>query len=46
MLGAYGFGMSYEYNGRLRPAEVLIKDGSAQLIRRRETYDDMIRTMC
>ncbi len=41
--GAYGFGMSYQYNGRLRPAEVLVKDGKHWLIRDRETYDDMVR---
>ena len=41
--GAYGFGMSYQYNGRLRPAEVLVKDGKSWLIRDRETYDDMVR---
>jgi len=43
--GAYGFCMSSNYNNRLRPAEVLIKsDGSHQLIRRRETLDDLMRT--
>lgn len=41
--GAYGFGMSYQYNGRLRPAEVLVNGGNAMLIRERETFDDMIR---
>jgi len=41
--GAYGFGMSYQYNGRLRAAEVLVKDGSAELIRDRETFEDMVR---
>ena len=41
--GAYGFGMSYQYNGRLRPAEVLVKDGKHWLIRDHETYDDMVR---
>ena len=35
--------MSYQYNGRLRPAEVLVKDGKSWLIRDRETYDDMVR---
>ncbi len=40
--GAYGFAMSSSYTQRLRPAEVLIqKDGSAKLIRRRETFDDI-----
>ena len=41
--GAYGFGMSYQYNGRLRPAEVLISNGETELIRDREVFDDMIR---
>jgi len=41
--GAYGFGMSYQYNGRLRAAEVLVKDGAAELIRDRETFEDMVR---
>ena len=41
--GAYGFGMSYQYNGRLRPAEVLINGSESMLIRARESFDDMIR---
>ena len=41
--GAYGFGMSYQYNGRLRPAEVLVNGKESYLIRPRETFDDMIR---
>ena len=41
--GAYGFGMSYQYNGRLRAAEVLVKNGAAELIRDRETFEDMVR---
>ncbi|MBR2433963.1 MAG: diaminopimelate decarboxylase, partial [Lentisphaeria bacterium] len=41
--GAYGFGMSYQYNGRLRPAEVLVKNGESMLIRKREEFEDMIR---
>ena len=40
--GAYGFGMSYQYNGRLRPAEVLVKDGKHWLIREREAFDDLL----
>ncbi len=40
--GAYGFVMSSSYTQRLRPAEVLIqKDGTAKLIRRRETFADI-----
>ena len=45
--GAYGYSMSYTYNTRPRPAEVLItKDGSARLIRRRETFEDMVSLLC
>lgn len=39
--GAYGFGMSSNYNSRPRPAEVMIKDGKAHLIRRRETLGEL-----
>lgn len=42
--GAYGFSMSSNYNSRLRPAEVWIKDGKASCIRRAETLDDLLRT--
>ncbi|MCB0737626.1 MAG: diaminopimelate decarboxylase [Bacteroidetes bacterium] len=41
--GAYGFMMSSNYNSRVRPAEVLIHNGEAHLIRKRETLDDLIR---
>ena len=41
--GAYGFSMASNYNSRLRPAEVLILNGKANLIRRRETFDDLLR---
>lgn len=41
--GAYGFSMSSNYNSRLRPAEVLILDGKTQLIRKRETFEDILR---
>ena len=42
--GAYGFAMASPYTQRFRPAEVLItKDGTAKLIRRRETIDDVMR---
>jgi diaminopimelate decarboxylase len=36
--------MSSNYNQALRPAAVLVQDGNARLIRRRETYDDLLRT--
>jgi diaminopimelate decarboxylase len=42
--GAYGFAMSSNYNSRPRPAEVMMIDGEARLIRRRETLDDMLAT--
>ena len=41
--GAYGYAMSYQYNGRLRPAEVLVCGRRHSLIRRRETFADLIR---
>lgn len=41
--GAYGYSMSSNYNSRFRPAEVLIINGKAKLIRSRETMDDLIR---
>lgn len=40
--GAYGFEMSSRFNSRCRPAEVLVKNGRLKLIRRRETFDDVI----
>ena len=44
--GAYGYSMSSQYNHRLRPAEVLIReDGTPQLIRRRDTIEDLLRNM-
>lgn len=41
--GAYGFVMSGNYNTRPRAPEVLVKDGTFQIIRERENYDDLIR---
>jgi diaminopimelate decarboxylase len=41
--GAYGFSMSSNYNGRPRPAEVLVDGPDVRLIRRRENYEDLIR---
>ncbi len=41
--GAYGFEMSSNFNSRLKPAEVMVKDGKAVLIRRRDVFDDIIR---
>lgn len=43
--GAHGFAMGYNYNGKLRSAEVLLKeDGTHQLIRRAETPEDYFAT--
>lgn len=43
--GAHGFAMGYNYNGKLKSAEVLLKeDGSAQLIRRAEEPKDYFAT--
>jgi diaminopimelate decarboxylase len=41
--GAYGFEMSSNYNSRYRPAEVMVKDGKAHLIRKREVFEDLLR---
>lgn len=41
--GAYGFSMSSNYNSRLKPAEILILDGKAHLIRERESFEDILR---
>lgn len=43
--GAHGFSMGYNYNGKLRSAELLLReDGSVKLIRRAETPDDYFAT--
>ena len=42
--GAYAFSMASNYNSRLRPAEVLVYQGKAHLIRRRETLEDLLAT--
>lgn len=42
--GAYGMAMSSNYNSRLRAAEVLVDGAGHRLIRRRETYEDLVRT--
>ncbi len=42
--GAYGYSMSSNYNARFRPAEVLVDNGEARLVRRRETLDDLLAT--
>jgi len=40
--GAYSLAQMFHYNGRPLPAAVMIKDSKAQLIRRRDTYEDLI----
>ena len=40
--GAYGYAMASQYNARPRPAEVLVSGATARLIRRRETYTDLL----
>jgi diaminopimelate decarboxylase len=42
--GAYGMVQASNYNGRCRPAEILVKEKRARLIRRRETQADLLRT--
>lgn len=41
--GAYGMAMASQYNMRLRPAEVLVSKGQSRLIRKRESYEDLIQ---
>jgi diaminopimelate decarboxylase len=41
--GGYGFSMSSNYNSRPRAAEVLVKGGRYWVVRRRETYEDLVR---
>ncbi len=40
--GAYGFEMSSNFNSRLKPAEVMFKDGAFQLIRKRQVFEDLL----
>jgi diaminopimelate decarboxylase len=42
--GAYCLAMASNYNAALKPPIVLINEGKARLIRRRETYEDLCRT--
>lgn len=41
--GAYGFEMSSNFNSRLKPAEVLVLNGKAHLIRKREKFEDLLK---
>jgi diaminopimelate decarboxylase len=42
--GAYGMAMSSQYNSRARAAEVMVEGKAAKLIRRRESYEDLVRS--
>lgn len=41
--GAYAPALASNYNASLRPAIIFVRDGEARLVRRRETYDDLLR---
>ena len=41
--GAYGFQMSSNYNSRLKPAEILVENGRAKLIRQRDVFEDLLK---
>jgi diaminopimelate decarboxylase len=41
--GAYGFSMSSNYNARPRAAEVLVEDDKFSVIRKRESYQDLVK---
>jgi len=41
--GAYCLPLASNYNASLKPAVVLVKEGKARLIRRRESFDDLTR---
>lgn len=43
--GAYGFSMSSNYTGRLRPAEIMIKNDNVKLIRKRETLSSLMENI-
>ncbi len=42
--GAYGYSMASNYNSRFRPPEVLLLNGKDHLIRKRETFEDLLRS--
>ncbi|MDQ5857522.1 MAG: diaminopimelate decarboxylase [Acidobacteriota bacterium] len=42
-VGAYGFAMASNYNFRGRPAEVWVEEGEFRVVRRRETFEDLVR---
>ena len=40
--GAYGYSMASNYNRLPRPAVVFVREGTARLVSRRETYEDLV----
>lgn len=46
MTGAYCYALANNYNGALRPPVVMCRDGSARLVQRRETIDDLLMRNC
>ncbi|HSJ25041.1 MAG TPA: diaminopimelate decarboxylase [Longimicrobiales bacterium] len=42
-VGAYGFAMASTYNARPRPAEIMVAGAEHRVVRRRETYDDLVQ---
>ncbi|MEO6949011.1 MAG: diaminopimelate decarboxylase [Ginsengibacter sp.] len=41
--GAYGFEMASNFNSRFKPAEIMVKDGKTMLIRKADTFEDLLR---
>ena len=41
--GAYGFEMASNFNSRLKPAEVMVLEGKAKLVRQRDVFEDLLR---
>lgn len=41
--GAYGFQMASNYNSRFKPAEVMVENGKAKLIRQRDVFEDLLK---
>jgi diaminopimelate decarboxylase len=41
--GAYGYSMASTYNSRRRPAEVLVSGRQVDLVKERESYDDLLK---
>jgi diaminopimelate decarboxylase len=42
-VGAYGFAMASNYNFRGRPPEIWVEGGTFRVVRRRETFEDIVR---